>query len=334
VTSHRELYAASRSYARSDNRRAFCEFIPTLGLHLGAMVLAFLNVGNGWVVLPGILVAAITGLRIYTILHDCMHRSFFASRQLNDVIGTLLSPIAMTPYQATRYIHGQHHTYVSDLDHRESFEIFTMTLEEWRRSTWWQKFRYRLYRSPVTLILIGPFLLFTIGRRVPLCSLKTGLGDIALHNLLLAGYVGAIYWIAGLPGIGVWLAAVYVGSIAGALISYVVHNFEHINWGTRPDLTHESAALEGSAVLDWGYVFDIVTMNIGYHDLHHLNAKIPGYRLREAHRALEAQGYLEPEKIGFWQGIRCLRWKLYDQANQRMVPFPPAQHRTEPLPAE
>lgn len=298
------------------------------------MTVALLNIGTWWLVVPSVLVSAFMGLRIYMIQHDCLHRSFFTSRDLNDTVGTLLSPISMTPYKATRYIHGQHHTYVSDLDHREAFEIYTMTLGEWRAASWWQKLQYRLYRSPVTLILVGPFVLYTVLRRMPLYGFKTGVGDMILHNVMLAAYVGGVYWLAGWPGICIWLAAVYVACVTGALIPYVVHNFENIVWGTRPDLTFETAALEGSAVLDWGRLFDLVTMNIGYHDLHHLNAKIPGYNLRAAHQALEAEGYLRSHKISFWQGIMCIRWKLYDEENQRMIPFPQPSKTGRTVPAE
>ncbi|MEM1351364.1 MAG: fatty acid desaturase [Pseudomonadota bacterium] len=298
------------------------------------MATALLSIGAWWLVAPAVIVAAAMGLRIYMIQHDCLHRSFFTSRKVNDVVGTLLSPIAMTPYKATRYIHGQHHTYVSDLDHREAFEIYTMTLDEWHAASWWEKLQYRLYRSPITLIFLGPFVLYTVLRRMPLYGFKTGIGDLVLHNLLLAAYVVGVYWIAGWPGIGVWLASVYVACATGALIPYVVHNFEHILWGTRPDLTFESAALDGSAVLDWGRLFDIVTMNIGYHDLHHLNAKIPGYHLREAHHALESEGFLRSHKISFWEGIRCMRWKLYDEQKQCMIPFSAVSKAAGAVPAE
>lgn len=262
------------------------------------------------------------GLRIYMIQHDCLHRSFFTSREVNDRTGSLLSPIAMTPYRATRYIHGLHHTHVSDLDRRDTFEIFTMTLEEWRAAPRWKRLQYRYYRSPVVLILVGPFLLYGILRRMPLYAFKTGVGDLIFHNLLLAAYLGFVWWFAGWGGLAMWAASVYLACAFGALIPYVVHNFESIHWGTRPELTFRTAALEGSAVLDWGPLFDLVTMNIGYHDLHHLNAKIPGYELRRAHEALEAEGLLKSEKIGFWQGLSCLRWKLYDEENGRMIPFP------------
>lgn len=75
-------------------------------------------------------------------------------------------------------------------------------------------------------------------------------------------------------------------------------------------------------MLNWGRLFDLVTLNIGYHDLHHFNAKIPGYNLRTAHATLEAKGLIQSEKIGFLEGLRCLRWKLFDEENGRMIPFP------------
>lgn len=267
------------------------------------------------------------------IQHDCLHRSFFTSRRVNDVVGSWVSFIAMTPYAATRHIHGLHHTYVSDLDRRDAFEIFTMTLAEWHAASRWDRMRYRVYRSPWVLIVFGPFLLYTIVRRCPPNGLSVGVKDLIFHNILVAAFLAGIYWVAGWAGLLFWLATVFLATCFGSLIPYVVHNFEHIHWGKRPDLTFEQAALEGSAVLNWGRVFDLVTLNIGYHDLHHLNAKIPGYYLRDAHQALEAAGLLESEKIGFWAGVGCLRWKLYDEDKGCMVPLPGAR-ATSPLPAE
>lgn len=322
MTSGREIYSASRPFAKSDDQRAWAELLISVTIYLCALATGILTIGNWFLTIPAVLVTAAMGLRIYMIQHDCLHRSFFTSRKVNDLIGTLLSPIAMTPYKATRYIHGLHHTYVSDLERRDTFEIFTMTLEEWNAAPGWKRIQYRLYRSPITLIVIGPFVLYGLLRRMPLYGFKTGVGDLILHNVLLATQLGVIWLIAGWPGLGVWAAAVYFACCFGALIPYVVHNFENIRWGTRPDLTFKDAALEGSAVLDWGRFFDLVTLNIGYHDLHHLNAKIPGYKLREAYYALEDNGLLSSQKIGFWQGLACLRWKLYDEANGRMIPFP------------
>lgn len=334
MTSKRKIYSASRRFAHSDDRRAWGELMVSLALYIGALAIGLTTIGTWWLTIPAVVLAASMGLRIYMIQHDCLHRSFFTSQKTNDRVGTLLSPIAMTPYRATRYIHGLHHTYVSDLERRDTFEIFTMTLKEWQLATRWKRLRYRYYRSPVVLILVGPFLLYGILRRMPLYGFKTGVGDLVLHNVLLASKLALIWWVAGWGGIAVWTAAVYLACAFGALIPYVVHNFENIHWGKRPELTFRTAALEGSAVLDWGRLFDLVTMNIGYHDLHHLNAKIPGYKLRTAYVSLEADGLLQSEKIGFWQGLACLRWKLYDEANGRMIPFPSNLRAGLHVPAE
>lgn len=317
-----DIRSASRRYAAADDRRAWIELSVTLALYVAGMATALAAIGTWAVMLPAMLLASAMGLRIYMIQHDCLHGSFFSARRTNDVVGVLLSPIAMTPYKATRHIHTLHHTHVSDLDRRDTFEIKVMTLAEWEAAPTWKRLLYRAYRSPVTLILVGPFLLYGLLRRMPLYGLRTGIGDLIVHNLLLAGYLGLVWWVAGWPGLGVWAGSVYVACAFGALIPYVVHNFETIHWGTKPELDFQTAALKGSAVLDWGWLFDLVTLNIGYHDLHHLNARIPGYRLKAAHADLEARGLIRSEKIGFLDGLRCLRWKLYDEGAGRMIPFP------------
>lgn len=230
----REIYAASHRFAHSDDQRAWLELFASVALYICAMVIGLASIGTWWLTAIAIVLAAAMGLRIYMIQHDCLHRSFFKSKKLNDSIGSLLSPIAMTPYKATRYIHGLHHTYVSDLERRDAFEIFTMTLNEWKSASKWKRIQYRYYRSPVVLILIGPFLLYSIFRRFPLKALKTGLGDLIFHNVLLASYLGLVWWAAGWAGIGFWIATVYLACAFGSLIPYIVHNFESIHWGRRP----------------------------------------------------------------------------------------------------
>lgn len=276
---------------------------------------------NWWLMIPLTVVAGAMQLRIYMIQHDCLHFAFFSSRRLNRFWGKLLSVISMTPFEITRAVHNLHHTHVSDLDRRDTFEIPVMTLDEWERASAWRRLHYRLYRSPITLVFVGPFLFYGLVRRLPIYGESNHYSDLAVHNLMLGGFLGTIWYLAGWPGVAIWAAAFYISSL-GAIIPYVVHNFEDIHWGVKPELDFETAALEGSAVMDWGWFFDLVVMNIGYHDLHHLNAKIPGYKLKEAHNELERRGLIDPTKVGFLDGMRSLRWKLYDRENARMIPFP------------
>lgn len=317
-----KLRHAARAHASADDGRAWGELTITALLYVASAFAALASIGVWWITVPATVMMAAMGLRIYMIQHDCLHNSFFTTRRMNEVVGTLLSPIAMTPFKATRYIHNLHHTHVGDLDRRDAFEIHIMTLDEWNAASPPRRLFYRLYRSPVTLVFIGPVVFFGILRRLPLYGFKNGLGELILHNVLLGLYVFAVWVFAGWPGVVVWAVSVYLGASFGALIPYVVHNFEEIRWGRKPELEFHKAAIEATSVLKWGRLFDLVTMNIAYHDLHHLNAMIPGYRLRAAHADLEARGLLNSVKVNFIDGLRCLQLKLYDEDQNRMIGFP------------
>ena len=62
-----------------------------------------------------------------------------------------------------------------------------------------------------------------------------------------------------------------------------------------------------------------VTANIGYHHIHHLNARIPFYRLPEAKAAIaELQNPLSSDLT--WKEVRrCLALKVWDDDCGRMI---------------
>jgi acyl-lipid omega-6 desaturase (Delta-12 desaturase) len=70
------------------------------------------------------------------------------------------------------------------------------------------------------------------------------------------------------------------------------------------------------------------TGNVGFHHIHHLNAKIPFYRLPETMRSikeLQQPGYTSLQ----WRDIRdCLRLKLWDEDQGRLVSFREARAST------
>ena len=317
-----EIRQICRAYSAKDDPLAW----QTLGVTILGYGLCFaVAVGafGSWL-LWGLCVlgTAAFGLRLYMIQHDCMHKAYFTRRDLHDWVGTVLSVFTLAPHQVTGAIHNAHHQHVSDLDHRETFEIHTMTTAEYANAPWWVRFGYRLYRHPITLVFVGPFFLFVLVRRFPRQAVAHGLWNTVIHNALLIGYVGIVYALGGVPALVTLLAAIYVATAIGAFISYVLHNFEDIHWGRKPDLTFEKASLEGSSVLDFGPLFDYMALNIGYHDIHHLNANIPCYNLKKCHESLTDKGLVTPVRIGFTEALKCYQFKLYDEEQDRMVPFP------------
>ena len=63
-----------------------------------------------------------------------------------------------------------------------------------------------------------------------------------------------------------------------------------------------------------------LTGNIGLHHVHHLNARIPNYRLQ---RVLDDVPELQTvTRITLWQSLRCASLALWDERTRTLVPFP------------
>jgi len=60
--------------------------------------------------------------------------------------------------------------------------------------------------------------------------------------------------------------------------------------------------------------------NIGYHHIHHLNARIPNYRLPECYNEVSAVRVKEP--LTLRQSLHSFRLKLWDESQQKMISFP------------
>jgi omega-6 fatty acid desaturase (delta-12 desaturase) len=110
-------------------------------------------------------------------------------------------------------------------------------------------------------------------------------------------------------------------SMIGSYLFYAQHNFPGVSFEDRGGWTYEKAALESSSYLKTSRVVAWFTGNIGYHHVHHLNARIPFYRLPETMNALPElrnprQTNLRPKEI-----LRCLRLKVWDVETQKLIPL-------------
>jgi omega-6 fatty acid desaturase (delta-12 desaturase) len=219
--------------------------------------------------------------------------------------------------------HNLHHAGVGNLEHRQSGEIHTMTLREWHKADVWERFVYRLYRNPFVLIPIGAAFIYFIRYRWPKNTLQFGVTGVVLHNLSIAIFLGILYFLAGALGLLIWLSFSFLGGMIGVFLVYLQHNFEDTYWDRRPDLDPQLAAVQGSSCLDFGWFFDFAVANITLHDIHHLNANIPSYRLRRCHHSLPSE--FAPRRIGFSEAVAALKLKLWDEDLGRLVPFPRPQ---------
>lgn len=315
-----DLREFTRAYAQPDNRVAAASFWGSFAVYFLSLAGAIGYSDRWWLMVPFGVIHAVVSVRLYVLQHDTGHLSLFETRQQNEWAGIALSPFTFAPYEVMKQNHNLHHAKLGDLDHRDTGEIHTMTLREWRRAGRWERIRYRLYRNPFVLVPLGALFTYFIRYRWPKNTLRFGPGGVIAHNLMVLAWVATIFAVAGGEGLLIYLGFAYLGGMLGVFLVYLQHNFEDTYWDRRPDLDPRIAALRGSSTLDFGHWFDIAVANITCHDLHHFNANIPSYKLRKARHGLPPE--IAPRRIGIGEALRALNLKLWDENAGRLVPFP------------
>ena len=122
----------TKAYAIKSDLRGAASFLGTLAVYLLSLIWAAGSITQLWLFIPLVVVLAFASVRLYVLQHDCGHHSLYRTKRLNDLAGHVLSVFSLTPYRVMQHNHNLHHAYLGNLDHRETTEVFTMTLAEWQ----------------------------------------------------------------------------------------------------------------------------------------------------------------------------------------------------------
>lgn len=309
----------TRAFARTNNALGSFHLGVSLALYLAALWLGITFFGNWLVVAFAIFLFTGASVRLFGVQHDNGHLSYFTNRRANVWTGVILGAFTNNAFHSMRYNHNRHHAYVGNLDQMEDHEVWTMTVREYQAAPLRTRVTYRIYRSAPVIFFLGPIFIFFIRYRFPRNCLKVGWWDAAMQNALMAAFWAAVYFAAGWTGLKFLIMAEVVAAMFGTLMVYCGHNHEETYWQRDAHVDFEDASLQGASVLDLGPVFDFMTFNFAYHDLHHLNSKVPCYYLKQCHVALSDQ--LNPSRLGLWEALTSIQWKLWDEDRGRMIRF-------------
>ncbi|HSI13529.1 MAG TPA: fatty acid desaturase [Chthoniobacter sp.] len=270
-------------------------------------------------------------LRLFVIYHDQQHHAILPRSWVAKVFMRLFGILALSPSHIWRSSHNHHHSHNSKLrgSHIGSFPI--MTRSQYLKSPVAVRFRYLFMRHPLT-ILFGYFFVFIVG----MCILpfvnqprRNYDGLIALLVHVAIGVALVHYW--------GWMALLLTQTIPhfilyaiGSYLFYAQHNFPGVSFNDRAGWTYEKAATESSSYLQTGTIMAWFTANIGYHHIHHLNARIPFYRLPQVFREMPELNTPRVTSLHPREIIRCLRLKVWDVDLQRMVGFDDAMRQPAP----
>lgn len=162
------------------------------------------SLGYWWVSLLIAIPAAGFWVRLFMIQHDCGHGAFFPNRLANDWVGRIIGVLTMTPYDFWRRTHAIHHATSGNLDRRGIGDVDMLTVREYLARSHWGRLRYRMYRHPLVMFVVGPAYLFFLRNRLPLGLMQEGWRpsiSTQATNAAIALSAAALIWLTAGDGL-------------------------------------------------------------------------------------------------------------------------------------
>jgi acyl-lipid omega-6 desaturase (Delta-12 desaturase) len=309
--------------AKSSIRQLLNTFLPFFLLWIAAY---FSLSVSYWLTLLLAIVASGFLIRIFIVFHDCCHQSFFKNRKANEIIGTIAGVLTLVPYQQWKHSHSLHHASSSNLDKRGVGDMWLYTVQEYVTASPWKRLAYRLYRSPIIMFGIGPFITFLIQYRFNVKGAKRSERiNTWVTNLSILVLYGFLCWVLGWQNFLIIQAPIFwVSGALGIWLFYVQHQFEDSYFENEEEWSYVKAAVDGSSYYKLPKLLQWITGNIGFHHVHHLSPRVPNYHLEEAHNAVPP--LQQATTITLVTSFKALRFRLWDEDNKAFVSFKQIKH--------
>ncbi len=322
--SRKEWQQILKPYAQADHKKVIKQILntvlPYIVLLIGSMYLA--NRGVSFLILlPAVVIAGGLMVRIFIFFHDCTHGSFTSSKKWNDILGNIFGFMVFTPYIQWKVEHSIHHSTVGNLDERGVGDIWTMTSSEYEAASKPTRFIYRLFRHPAFLFTIAPVFKFVVLNRIA----KVRTNKKEFFNYMWLNVALAIYSVI-MISIFSWqvfllyqLTIMAIASSAGLWMFYIQHQFEDVYWESGDEWDLLEAALKGSTYYKLPAFLEWFTGYIGYHHIHHLNARIPNYNLRASYD--ENPSLQKTRTVTLFESFKLAALEIYDEKSKVLMTF-------------
>ena len=258
---------------RSDLRGAL-----RLAAHAGCIgatgVLVWLALPLWYLLIPVMALHGVTIVTLFAPMHECVHRTAFASRAANEIVGWVAGVLSV--YNSTFYwhFHSWHHRYTQDpaRDPELMFPKATSRFEYLREVSsfnFWFRRALDYPRLALGLVRNLPFMPESARRGVALSMAAQLLIYLAAAASIAAGFIAVLYF---------WFLPVLLAQplLRGMLIA------EHTGCSQdRNGLTNTRTTLAS-------FPIRLLMWNMPFHAEHHLYPAIPFHRLPALHREVRA----------------------------------------------
>lgn len=315
----KELLIASKNFTSENPKRSWFEIGITIILAICAFIVTLLDLPIP-VTISASIICALLYVRMFVIYHDYQHRAILQNSTAASLLMQIVGIYLLAPETIWKRTHEHHHNNNSKLTMTGIGSYPTISKDRYKSLEKREKFIYLVNRHPLT-ILLGYFTLF-----IYWLNLKSFFQSPTKHldsllALILHGAAAFAIWnyMGFAAFILSWFVPFLIAFGIGSYLFYCQHNFPTAKFCENHDWTYVNAALNSTSFMRMNPVMQWFTGNIGYHHVHHVNSRIPFYRLIEAYHQMPE---LQHAPTTSWNPIeifRCLRLKLWDPEQDKMI---------------
>lgn len=315
----KDLILATKEFAVENRLKSWFYVLSTLCLMLACLAGTIWNINLAAKIFCSV-ISSLLITRMFVIYHDHQHHSILHKSPLATVIFKIFGMYTLAPNSIWKRSHDYHHAHNSKLFSASIGSYPIMTKEKFLNASKRERREYLMVRHPITIAL-GYFTMFIYGMCIQsfLSSSKRHYDSmiaLGLHVLFL----GTLYYFLGWQGFFLTGIIPFMLTFAlGAYLFYAQHNFPGVTFKNNIEWSYDHASLESSSFMKMNPILRWATANIGFHHVHHLNSRIPFYRLPEAMKKLPELQQAKITRLTPREMIRCLRLKVWDPAQNRML---------------
>ena len=266
------------------------------------------------------LFSALLLARFFIIFHDYQHHSILHRSFLANVIFTAFGIYMITPPSIWKRSHNHHHNNNSKLFSASIGSFPIMTKQKFLEASDKEKKMYLATRHPVNM-LFAYFSVFLYGMCVQsfVSNPKKHWDSFVVLVIHFSIAVFLFLQFGWLAWFLTFFLPFFISHMLGAYLFYAQHNFPGVVFRNNVNWNYAKAALESSSYMVMNPFWKWVTANIGYHHIHHINSRIPFYRLPEAMKKIPALQTATVTTLNPSDIVACLRLKVWDPQQNRMI---------------
>jgi omega-6 fatty acid desaturase (delta-12 desaturase) len=259
-------------------------------------------------------------IRMFIIYHDHQHHTILTKSRTAEVIMTLFGMYMLSPTSIWKRSHDHHHNHNSKLFSASIGSYPIATRKKFMEMSSKEKMLYRTIRHPLTIIM-GYFSMFIIGMCLGsfLSNPRKHFDALIALVLHLTATVLIFIFLGWQTWFFLFFLPFFIAFGLGSYLFYAQHNFPGVTFYENQDWMYENAALESSSFMMMNPVMAWFTGNIGYHHIHHLNSKIPFYRLPEVMKHFKELQNCKTTSLKLREVYACFRLKVWDQEKNQMI---------------